>query len=67
MLNKEIRMIILASPDRILLTFEGVAINAFRSALPNATVTSCYLHLTQSVMRKVNEIGMKQNTKGLTL
>jgi len=33
MLYGAIRMIILASPERILLTFEGVAINAFRPAL----------------------------------
>jgi len=64
MLNEAIRMIILASPERILLTFEGVAINAIRSAFPS--VTGCYFHLTQSDMRKVNEIGMKKNTKGLT-
>jgi len=59
-------MIILASPERILLPFEGVAINAFRPAFPCATVTGCYFHSTQSVTRKVNEIGMKKNTKGLT-
>ena len=61
MLNKAIRTIILASPERILLTFEGVAINAFRSAFPSATVTGCYFHLTQSIMRKVNKIGLKEN------
>jgi len=53
-------MIILASPgERILLDFESAAINAFRSAFPSATVTGYHFHLTQSVMRKVNEIGMK--------
>jgi len=27
----------------------------------NATVTDCYFHLTQNVMRKANEIGMKED------
>jgi len=54
-------MIILAYPERILLDFEDVAMNAFRSAFPSAAVTDCYLHLTQSVMRKVNEVRMKDD------
>jgi len=60
MLNEVKKMIILASPERILLNFESAAINAFRSAFPNATVTGCYFHLTQSVMRNVNRNGMKE-------
>jgi len=53
-------MIILASPGgRTLLDFQSAAVDAFRSAFPSATVTGYYFHLTQSVMRKVNEIGMK--------
>ena len=59
MLNEVKRSIILASPERILLDFERAAINGFTSAFPNATVTRCYIHLTQIIMRKVNEIGMK--------
>jgi len=35
--------------------------NAFRPAFPSATVTGCYFHLMQSDMRKVNEIGMKED------
>ena len=56
-----IKIIILPSLDRILLDFESASVNAFRSAFPNATVAGCYFHLTQSVMRKVNEIGMKED------
>ena len=52
-LNEVKRMIILASPERILLDFEGVAVNAFKSAFPSA----CYFRLAKSVMRNVNEIG----------
>jgi len=51
----------LASPERILQDFETAATHAFRSAFPNATVLGSYFHLTQSVMQKVNEIGMKQD------
>jgi len=53
----------LSSTEGMLLDFESAAINAFRSTFPSATVTGCYFHLTQSVMRKVNEIGMKEDNK----
>jgi len=61
MLNKVKRIIILASPETILLDFESAAINAFRSAFPSTTVTGCYFHLTRSVMRNVHEIDVKAN------
>jgi len=43
MLNEVTRIIILASPEIILLDFESATtgIDAFRSAFPNATVTGC--------------------------
>jgi len=56
-------MIPLASPERILLDFVSALINACRSAFPNATITGGTFHLTQSGMRKVNEIGMKPDYK----
>ena len=55
------KMIPLANPEKILLDFESAAINAFRAAYPNATITGCYFHLTQSILRKINEIGMKSD------
>jgi len=58
MLNEVKIMNILASAERIVLDFGSAAINAFRSSFPSATVTGCYFHLTQSVMQKVDEIGM---------
>jgi len=67
MFNEVQRMIILGSPEGILLGFESAAINAFRSALPNATVAGCYFHFTQSVMRKVNEIGMNEGYERMTI
>jgi len=54
MLNEVKRMNILASPERILLDFASSTINAFVSTFSHATVTGCYFHLTQSVMRKVD-------------
>jgi len=42
-------MIILVSPERILLDFESVALNVFRSEFPYATVTGCYIHLTKPI------------------
>jgi len=63
MLKEVNNIIILASPERILLDFESEAFNALRTAFPNATVTGCYFNLTQSVMRKLNEIGMKEDYK----
>jgi len=33
--------------------------SAFSEAYPNTHVTGCYFHLTQSVIRKVNELGLK--------
>jgi len=40
MLNEIKRMIILAS-ERIQVDFENAAVNAFRSAFPNATLPVC--------------------------
>ena len=48
-----------ASPTRILVDFESAAMNAFRDAFPGTDVTGCYFHLCQSIVRKVNEIGLK--------
>lgn len=52
-------LIPLASPDRILLDFEAAARSAFSDGYPNSVVLGCYFHLCQSVLRKVQECGMK--------
>lgn len=49
-----------ANPERILLDFETAAMSAFEAAYPNAAISGCYFHLCQSVLRKMNEVGMKQ-------
>ena len=55
------RMIALANSEKILLDFESGAINAFTAAYPNVRILGCYFHLTQSILRKVDEIGMKSD------
>jgi len=50
MLNEVKGMIPLAATETILLDFESAAINAFRSAFLNGTVTGCYFHLTQRLL-----------------
>jgi hypothetical protein len=58
------RLVPLAAPRTVLVDFERAAMNAFRVAFPDATVTGCYFHLTQSVIRKVQEIGLKVQYEG---
>ena len=48
-----------AKPDRILADFEKAALNAFSKKFPDANISCCYFHLTQSFNRKINEIGLK--------
>ena len=40
--------------------FEKASINAFRQVFPNVVVSGCHFHLGQSVLRKVNELGLKK-------
>jgi len=49
----------LAAPKTILVDFERAAINAFSEVFPSAAISGCYFHLTQSVIRKVVEVGLK--------
>jgi len=48
-----------AQPETILTDFETAAMSAFRQCYPQAHVRGCYFHLCQSVMRKVQEVGLK--------
>lgn len=58
-LNELLRLIPTAAPQRILTDFEVAAMGAFGQRFPLAQVSGCYFHLTQSVLRKVNEVGLK--------
>lgn len=46
-------------PERILLDFEMAAINAFKNEFPTSNISCCFFHLSQSVIRKVTELGLK--------
>ena len=54
-----IRLVPAASPKVILTDFETAAMGSFRHTFPEARITGCYFHLTQSVIRKINEVGLK--------
>ena len=56
-------MIPLSNSEKILFNFKSAAINAFAAACPNARILGCYFHLTQSILRKVNEIGVKSDNE----
>lgn len=58
-MNQISRLIPMSAPTVILTDFEAAAMGAFRNAFPNARITGCYFHLAQSVLRKVNEVGLK--------
>jgi len=49
-----------AAPERVLVDFESAAMGAFHDAYPEAQIRGCYFHLCQSINRKVNEVGLKQ-------
>ena len=46
-------------PTQIFVDFEKAAINAARIAFPQAEIKGCYFHLSQSVIRKINAVGLK--------
>ena len=49
-----------ANPEWIKMDFEKAAVNAFSTTFPTAQITGCYFHLCQSVLRKINEVGLKK-------
>ena len=53
-----------ASPNRILLDFESAAMGAFRDGFGDSIITGCYFHLCQSIIRKVNDVGLKVEYEG---
>jgi len=46
-------------PRVVVTDFEKAAMNAFAEIFTNVTVNGCHFHLCQSVLRKVNELGLK--------
>jgi FLYWCH zinc finger domain/MULE transposase domain len=57
----EVKMLLPTSaPSLILVDFENAAMRAFAEGFPSATISGCYYHLCQSVIRKVSDLGLKQ-------
>ena len=48
------------NPQRIMMDFEKAAVNAFSTTFPAAQITGCYFHLCQSVLSKINQVGLKK-------
>ena len=55
------RLIPGANPRKVLVDFEAAAMAAFAETFPAATITGCYFHLYQSIIRKVHKLGMKED------
>lgn len=49
-----------AAPEIIVTDFEKAAMAAFQQKFPSCRVTGCYFHLSQAVLRKVYELGMRR-------
>lgn len=47
------------APQKILLDFEKACMNAAGQTFPEAEIKGCYFHLCQSLIRKVNAVGLK--------
>ena len=48
------------NPTRFLLDFEKAPIGATEAGFPNCSVSGCYFHFTQSIMRHVQSLGLKK-------
>ena len=49
-----------ATPTTLITDFEQASISAFKDAFPNIKTTGCFFHLSQSVWRKVQKVGLQQ-------
>ena len=45
--------------EKILLDFEQADLQSFQKTFPEAHLSGCFFHLSQSYMRKINELGLK--------
>ena len=50
-----------ANLERIIMDCEKAAANEFCTTFPAAEFTGCYFHLCQSVLIKINEVGLKKS------
>jgi hypothetical protein len=54
------RQDIALAPASITLDYEVAAINAFQLRFPRATIHGCFFHLSQSLWRKIQEVGLQR-------
>lgn len=59
LLEALVHFIPMAQPTPILTDFESAATQAFKLCFPGTTITGCYFHLSQSILRKVSEVRLK--------
>lgn len=45
-------------PERVITDFESALIAAVETELPNSRASGCYFHFTQSLWRKIQELGL---------
>ena len=50
-------------PQRVLSDFERSAMNAYEEEFPGIIIKGCHFHMTQSLWRKVQELGGQLSTK----
>ena len=56
------------SPRQVIVDFEKAIISAVHITFPLAEVKGCYFHLTQNLVKKINQVGLKsQFQSDLTL
>ena len=46
-------------PGKILLDFEQAALHSFQKTFPEAHLSGCFFHLSQSYIKEINELGLK--------
>jgi len=61
---EQLKVLIPSAAQSVILTyFESAAMSAFQESYTLARVTGCYFHLCQAVIRKVQQLGKKEDTK----
>lgn len=55
---RELKNLRLLEPNSILMDFEQASIKAFSAEFPDAIIRGCFFHLSQSVWRKVQSLGI---------
>ena len=50
-------------PQRVLSDFERSAMNAYEEEFPGIIIKGCHFHMTQSLWRKIQELGLATEYK----